>query len=273
MLPAGERLLLSRRSPYHALYLTEDEHGQRTLRFGEDGVRQSVMYPHEPGYLVLDYARLVPATLALAPPIQRMLCMGLGGGSLPRFFHHTVPVLQVDVVEIDVGVVQVACEHFGLQEDARLHVHVADGRDFIEAHAAPWDFILLDAYDADLDAVPQHLTTLEFFAAARAALTRHGLVVANVWGRETNPRYDDMLHTFQAAFAATYVFDVPRPQTKLFVGLASPLAITREEVLHWTRQAAAAWKLPYDLSAMVAGFRPAQQERTRGGRLLRDADA
>jgi hypothetical protein len=45
---------------------------------------------------------------------------------------------DVDVVEIDPVVVEVARSHFGLIEDARLRVHVDDGRRFVERAEARW---------------------------------------------------------------------------------------------------------------------------------------
>ena len=44
---------------------------------------------------------------------SRVLCIGLGGGSLPNFLSHHFPGMLVDAVELDPLVVTVASDHMG----------------------------------------------------------------------------------------------------------------------------------------------------------------
>lgn len=53
--------------------------------------------------------------------------MGLGGGGLAQFVHDFVPSSQVDVVELDPAVLDLAKTWFGFQPDDRLKVTLADG--------------------------------------------------------------------------------------------------------------------------------------------------
>ena len=46
----------------------------------------------------------------------RVLCIGLGGGSLPNFLSHHFPGLHVDAVELDPLVVRAASDHMGLPQ-------------------------------------------------------------------------------------------------------------------------------------------------------------
>ena len=87
----GEKVLVSRHSAFQAIRLTEDANGLRTLRFGADGPSQSIVKVGDPGHLELPYARVLPACLAFARKPSRILIVGLGGGSLPRFFHCHFP--------------------------------------------------------------------------------------------------------------------------------------------------------------------------------------
>ena len=48
-----------------------------------------------------------------ASPACRVLCIGLGGGTLPLFLQHHFPGMQVDVVEIDPIVLAAAEEAMG----------------------------------------------------------------------------------------------------------------------------------------------------------------
>jgi spermidine synthase len=264
----GERVLVARHSAFQAILLTENESGLRSLRFGEGEARQSVVKVGDPSHLELPYARVLPACLAFARSPLRLLVVGLGGGTLPRFFHRHFPEMTIDVVELDRGVVEVAKEFCGLQEDSRLHVHVADGRDFVESSRGGYDLIILDCFD--VDSIPLHLTTLEFLRSVRKALSADGIAVANVWGRASNPRYAHMLLTYRAAFEDLYIFDVRAPGTKIFVALTWQQQMTRVEVIRLTREIAKARGFTFKLSDEIAGFRHARSEGIAGGAVLMD---
>lgn len=264
----GEKLLVARQSAFQAILLTEDECGLRTLRFGSDGAFQSVLKVGDPRHLALPYARVLPACLAFHQNPRRMLIVGLGGATLPRFFHSHFPEMTIEVVEIDQGVVDVAKEHCGFAEDARMRVHVADGRDFIEGSEGGYDVIILDSFDTDF--IPRHLTTLDFLRGVRNALAPAGLVVANVWGRASNPLYAHMLLTYRAAFAEVYIFDVPAPGTKIFCALPYRQAVTRDELIEHAREISRHRGFDYKLGDVIAGFRNSQLETLRGGCVLRD---
>jgi len=264
----SEKVLVSRHSAFQALRLTEDGSGLRTLRFGADGAFQSIVKAGDPRHLELPYARVLPACLAFTQNPIRVLIVGLGGGTLPRFFHSHFPQMLIAVVELDPDVVQLAKEHCGFVEDERMRVHVGDGRDFIEASRGGFDVIILDSFDAD--SIPTHLTTLEFLNAVRNALAPEGIAVANVWGRATNPLYGSMLLTYRSAFEDVHIFDVPAPGTKLFVALPHRCVMTRDELVKKAREISRQHGFAYDLGDAIAGFRNSELEIVRGGSVLRD---
>lgn len=91
-------------------------------------------------------------------PLVRILCIGLGGGSVPSFFASVLPRAQVDVVELEPAVVQAATEAMGFSEGPRLRVVTGDGAAFAEdAASAPdggpaagvYDAVVVDAYDTE----------------------------------------------------------------------------------------------------------------------------
>jgi spermidine synthase len=264
----GEKILVARHSAFNEILLTEDESGLRTLRFGAEGASQSVVKAGDPRHLALPYARVLPAGLAFHRNPRRMLIVGLGGGTLPRFFHSHFPEMMIDVVEIDQGVVDVAKAYCGFAEDARMRVYVADGRDFIEANRAGYDVIILDSFDTD--AIPRHLATLDFLRRVQSALAPAGIVLANVWGRAINPLYADMLLTYRAAFADVYILDVPAPGTKIFAALPRRHAMTRDGLVQHAREISRHRGFDYELGDVIAGFRNSDLETVRGGSVLRD---
>ncbi|XP_073314083.1 uncharacterized protein [Primulina huaijiensis] len=61
----------------------------------------------------------------------KTVVIGLGAGLLPMFFRKNLPFLEIEVVELDPVVLDVARHYFGFREDQHLKVHIADGVKFV----------------------------------------------------------------------------------------------------------------------------------------------
>ena len=96
----GETILYETKSALNDIVVTTEHGGRRTLRFGRDGARQSVVKLGDPSYLELNYYAFVPAFLAIVPDPENLLLVGLGGGTLARFFRKHLPETTIDAVEI-----------------------------------------------------------------------------------------------------------------------------------------------------------------------------
>jgi spermidine synthase len=72
----------------------------RTLHVGGEAI-QSSMRIAEPYALALDYTRCMMAFLLFHPEPREALMIGLGGGSLAKFFHRRLRSTRVRVVELD----------------------------------------------------------------------------------------------------------------------------------------------------------------------------
>ncbi len=266
---AGERLIHREPSVYNGtLLVSEDSRGLRVLRFSEGGARQSVVKPGDPDHLELAYTRAFPVTLAWVPQPRRILVVGLGGGSIPRFLHHRLPEATIDAVELDPGVVKLARELFDVQEDDRLRLHVADGRAWIERASQRYDLVVLDAYGAS--APPPALITREFLASVRSLLTDQGLVVGNLWNRNYNPRYDDMVTTYLDIFGEVSILALEGVGNTLVISGPASTRHDRDELLH------RAGKVGRDLGrgpalehVLRTGLRGAN-DRERAGQILTD---
>ena len=264
----NEKVLVARHSAFNLIVVSEDAAGLRTLRFGHDGVRQSVVKLGDPQHLELPYVSVLPNCLAFVRNLSRILIVGLGGGTLPGFFRSLFPELDIDVVEIDPDVLDIATNYCGFCQDPHLQVHLEDARDFIERHSHRYDLIILDGFDSET--IPRHLLTLEFHQAVRNALAPGGIAAANVWGRALNRIYDHMLLTYRAAFDDLYIFDVPNPGTKIFVALQRKHPMTRLEVIQRAREFSRLQGFGHDFCDSIAGFRNSEEETIRGGEVLRD---
>jgi len=267
---ATEKVLHEKRSAMGTVVVTENEEGLRTLRFEKGGARQSVVKVGDPDHIELPYARVAMVGLAFCEKPQRVLVVGLGGGTIPGFVHKHYPDTVMDVVDIDPEVVQVAKRFFGFREDATMRAHVADGRKFIEECQQPYDIIMLDAFGTDN--VPYRLATVEFLRAVRRALTPSGLVVGNIWCRYANPLYDAMVRTYQEAFDELYLFDVRGAGNRILVGLPRAERLGREELARRAKRISKEKQFRFDLGELVAYGYQRVTEKDPKARVLLDKD-
>ncbi|KAL6342807.1 hypothetical protein AAG906_016642 [Vitis piasezkii] len=66
----------------------------------------------------------------------KAVVIGLGAGLLPMFLHGCMPFLDIEVVELDPVILNLARNYFGFCEDKHLKVHISDGIQFVREVAA-----------------------------------------------------------------------------------------------------------------------------------------
>jgi spermidine synthase len=262
---SGPRVVFDGPSPINGRVIVTEKEGERVLRFSPDGARQSVIRVGAPLDLRLPYARSAMVSLGVVPAPKRTLIIGVGGGTMPMFLRTLYPDMEIDGVDIDPQVVDVARQHLGLKTDPRLHAIVADGRKYTETAAGQYDLIFLDAYNDEEP--PRHLTTVNYLRTVRAKLSPGGLAVGNVWEASINPKYADMLRTWQEAFGSVCVLDVPEAQNEIFLAGPDGKAPSSDALLDGAKKYAAERALPFDL---VEHARSGCQVREPGGQVLSD---
>ncbi len=201
---ARAKVIFEKDTFYHRIRVEQDSEA-RFLYF--DRTLQSAMNLNDPTSLRLTYPRFTSLGLTLMPDPQKVLIIGLGGGSIAKKYNHEFPAMELDVAEIDPEVIHVAKTYFHFKESKNVRVHAQDGRLFLMRAPRLFDIILLDAYYAD--AVPFHLTTREFFQIAVSKLTSKGAVVINMIGSVTGPRSKivrSMIKTIRGIFPQLYIF-------------------------------------------------------------------
>ena len=207
--PAASEVLHRERSLYQTILVVKQGRTlclQFSLRRAQRN--QSCLDERRPQRMALAYTRMMMAALLFNPRPQRILVVGLGGGTLPMALAAIHPEARLDVAEIDPAVVEVAKRHFGFAESERLRVHVEDARVFTRRAVGAgltYDLILLDAFGADY--IPEHLMTREYLSDTRTLLTGDGALAANTFA--VSQLYDHE--------SATY-FDVFGPFFNLKLG-------------------------------------------------------
>ena len=185
-----------RRNGADATVEISEKEGIRYLHLGSDTI-QSGMRLTQPDELVLAYTRSMMAVLLFVSEPQRVVSVGLGGGSVNKWMYRHFPhALQV-VLELNPAVIAAARQYFHLpSDDERLQVLHAEGALWVRQHRDSADVILVDGYDGESQV--EELATAEFYSAVSAALRRDGVLVVNLWGSDT--RFDDYLRRIEAAF-------------------------------------------------------------------------
>src|SRR4029453_16318270 len=200
---AGRRLLYAKDPRYHRLTVAQDS-SERYLRF--DNTYQSGMVLGRPFATAFAYADLFHLFRAYNPNAKKVLFIGLGGGSSPKRIWRDFPDTQIEAVELDPVVRDVAYRFFALPGDPRLKVTVDDGRHFLDTHDERWDAILIDAFFAD--AIPFHLFTNEFMELARWRLPSGGGVMTNTIGSIAGPSsrlFRSVYRPYRSAFPTVLV--------------------------------------------------------------------
>lgn len=176
----GGTLIHHCRDEYGVLEIVET-HGIRSLHFGTPP-RQSALALDDPDHLELPYVRAMLCALVFNREPQRVLILGLGGGSLARFLLTQLPHCRVEAVELRPRVVDLAQTYFALPADARLTIRVGDAASFVCSadKSSRYDLILVDAYDHI--GMDPGLIAEEFFSACKELLAPMGVIAFNLWG-------------------------------------------------------------------------------------------
>ena len=113
-----------------------------------------------------------------------------------------MPDVQIDVVELDPGVIEAGKKYFGLQETDRIHFIESDGRVYLTRHNELYDLILVDAF-RELG-IPFHLLTKEFDTLVKQRLAPGG---AMGWNVAANTKlYVSALATLRTVFPTVDVY-------------------------------------------------------------------
>ena len=218
-----------------------DARGVRTLHVGGEAI-QSAMRLDDPHALALDYTRCMMAFLLFHPQPREALMIGLGGASLPKFFHRHLRSTRVRVVELDERVVAAARTHFSLpRDDERLTVEVGDGAQALTPECC--DVLVIDAYHDEMH-VPQ-LASAEFYDAAFLALREPGALVVNFM--DDDPQFDRYLRRLERAFGGA-VLAMPAlydPNILAFALRGAPPAIEWDSLRRRAQKLEARYRLPF----------------------------
>ena len=170
---------------YHCARVVADPNRPTGRSLYLDDLRHSYVDLADPAHLEFGYIKDFAAGIDAAAPARgdlRVLHVGGGGMTMPRYLAATRPGSFHRVYEIDQGVVDLDVEELGAKLGDGLtgtDVRVRDARLGIRDEPADdYDVVIADAFGGV--AVPWHLTTREVVADVRRVLTDDGLYLVNL---------------------------------------------------------------------------------------------
>lgn len=167
------------------------------------------------------YTRSVAAAWTGRDAPKRSLVIGAGAFVMPRAIASASEESEVDVVDIEPGLEDIAIRYFRYEKNPRVHSIIEDGRVFLR-DTGSYDLIVGDAYQAT-HAIPVHLTTKEFFALVKDHLTENGVFIGNFIGS-----VDLSLHSYLPAAMRTLLTIFPHGS---FYAMQSPDATGVQNVI------------------------------------------
>ncbi|HKX53469.1 MAG TPA: polyamine aminopropyltransferase [Nitrosospira sp.] len=190
-----------------------EEYGIRSLHLGSSMV-QSTMRIAAPNELQLAYTQCMMCFLLFHPRPKNVLMIGLGGGSLTKFVYWQLPKVKTTVIEINPQVVSIARSQFYVPaDDERLQVLIGEGSEYLAAHAASTDVLMVDGFDDGRQVAA--LCTQAFYDHASKALTRNGVLVVNLLSRDG--RVHEYLARLENSFGGCIATILAEPYGNLIV--------------------------------------------------------
>lgn len=189
---------------------------------------QSGVYANGNKDLVFDYNKRMDEAVESAPKKDRIAIIGGGVFTLPEHLAKKYPGSQIDVIEIDPQLEQIAKDYFYYQPQPNIKVYAQDARAFLrQAPAAAYDIVIVDAYNDD-SAIPFSLGTREYTAHIKRALTERGVVLANLIGAITpgclpalSSLHGSYLHNFEHSYVGQVGDAIPEAKQNLIAVYAN----------------------------------------------------
>jgi spermidine synthase len=164
-------LISVKQSPYAEIRVLDIENSRYLLIDG--GVHTMVNSSNWKSYY--PYVAVMDLTRFFFDNPGNLLLIGLGGGSIVKTFASNG--WDVDAVEIDPVVTEIALTYFGLDPSEAKIFHM-DGRRFLSTHKEKYDLIIMDAFGSS--SIPFHLVTEESFGLIASRLKEDGIFAINI---------------------------------------------------------------------------------------------
>ncbi|HKM38032.1 MAG TPA: spermidine synthase [Thiopseudomonas sp.] len=245
-----ERRIIVEETDEFGVIRVVEVNGYRYLEFGDRFEQSCVLYDN-PLYLKYDYTRaMLLASLCHEHP-ETALFLGLGAGSLTEVCLATLPLEDVEVLELREPLPRIAMEHMAMTDDPRLTIRIGDALELIDT-AETADLIYLDMY-TDMGPSAGHLAW-GFLTKCQNKLNPGGWLIINQWATlDGSPLGAALL---RGLFYRHY-WEIPVKEGNVI--LLVPYSFEQSPSIPLLREQAArvSEELGYDISYLIDAIRPA----------------
>ena len=141
-------LIFSARTKYSDVYIYQNKN-ELHLKFDADSrAVQSVIDINQPYSIKMENLQYLMGILMFIPPPERILILGIGGGTLVHFLRHHFPDSQITGVDLDEELIDIAQQHLmlPLTSDNTRYVY-QDAQQFISESSQQFDLVVVDIFD------------------------------------------------------------------------------------------------------------------------------
>jgi MFS family permease len=243
-------------SRYQVRELVASDDSRLRLLMTDSVGAQSGYYVGQPDQLAFEYIAGFKTVAQNYGPMKDMLMIGGGAYTFPGYIARKQPQTQVDIVEIDPKLDQIATDHFGFKPAANLRLIHQDGRVYLNQNKRVYDIVYVDAFSSL--SPPFQLATIEAVQGMKRALTDNGIVAVNVIASpdSSDGYYAATYRTYKQVFDTVKVYRVQGEQ-----------AIGRQNLLFVMGNSNAMSRITDGMQGIVEAPAPA------GGMLLSDDHA
>jgi spermidine synthase len=233
---AQQNVLHEEHSLYRNILVTQNGNERCMLFRARRGLgRESCKNTAEPEKFVFEYASMMMASLFLNPDPERILIIGLGGGTLPDALQAMLPNAVIHTVEIDPAVERIAMEYFDFTLGPNTESFISDGRVFVKRalnDGVKYDLVMLDAFEADY--IPEHMLTQEFLEEVKGIMTPDGVLAANTFSGSALYDYESV--TYRAVFGEFYNVKYANRIILAKADGIPPMDVVRANAQRWSEQ-------------------------------------
>jgi spermidine synthase len=177
---------------------------------------QSLMYVDRPDDLYSDYTKFYDLAFHYKPDIKKVLMLGGGGYCVPKHISVTRPDVNVDVVELDPGITDVARKYFNLADRPGQRIFHEDARMFVNREsvggAAKYDAVFEDVFGSSYN-IPFHMTTAECMRKIRAMMSDDGVFVVNIISSIDGELFSGIYASVASAFPTVMIYPATYPNS------------------------------------------------------------
>ena len=181
----------------------------RGLQTGPGGIQSAVSLSGSSRPVFWYTNELAALTLKQSP--QKVLVLGGGTFTLPRYLADKLPNAKIDVVEIDPELKDIAKKYFYYDSPSNVNLIFSDARTYVNQSKSTYDVIIADVYGDSY--IPFSLMTKEYGEAIAKLLDPNGVVLANIVGGTAGP-----CRTVFDSVSAAYLTDLDNGWYKMNSG-------------------------------------------------------